>query len=504
MNKIKIIFYIILAIGLFSLLFVFLSCGSPKQFSADAPIVISVYPAASVEGVPIDARVSVIFDRDMDPASIDSSSFSLSSPEGAVTGAITYDASSRTAYFTPAALLAASTIYTAALSTAVKSSQGAQMNLPYQWHFTTALTPPTTIPGTPTTTTTTTTTTTIISGWQSVGTTGLAADYSVSLASDNGTPYIASSLSVMKLNGTGWDYVGAPQGLPGYIRDERALSIYNGIPYVAIPEIFTVEVTIKGVTNIQYLQKASVMKFNGSTWESVGAPGFSMGDTRYVSLAVYNGTPYVAYKDLANGKKATVMKFNGASWESMGAPGLSAGEAEDISFVVYLGIPYVAYSDFANSQKATVMKWSGSSWETVGTAGFSAVSAVDISLAVYNDTPFLAFRPGTVDGKAMVMKHNGSSWENVGNPGFSSGMVNSLSLSIYNGTPYVAYSDFANSQKATVMKFNGSNWGSVGTTGLSAGSGSYVSLAIYNGTPYVAYGDGANSYKVTVMKYVGP
>jgi hypothetical protein len=39
----------------------------------------------------------------------------------------------------------------------------------------------------------------------------------------------------------------------------------------------------------------------------VGDPGFSAGEAWDESLDVYNGTPYVAYQDWANGEKATVM-----------------------------------------------------------------------------------------------------------------------------------------------------------------------------------------------------
>jgi hypothetical protein len=43
--------------------------------------------------------------------------------------------------------------------------------------------------------------------------------------------------------------------------------------------------------------KATVMRFNGTSWEIVGTPGFSDGRADRPSLAIYNGTPYVAYAD---------------------------------------------------------------------------------------------------------------------------------------------------------------------------------------------------------------
>ena len=463
MGKLKPWLFLLLGLGLFSLLLIFLSCGSPKQLIPEAPSVVSVYPAASVEGVSIDSQITAKFDRDMDLASINNSSFTLASPEGSVTGVVTYDASIRTAIFTPQLPLAPSTVYTAIISTAVKSTDGGQMSIPYQWSFTTYKPTPSTIPGATTTTTITTTTTptTIFSGWESVGSAGFSAreaEY-ISLAFDNGTYYIAYR-----------------DGANSY--------------------------------------EATVMKFNGSAWESVGAPGFSAGLANYTSLAVYNGIPYIAYSDSANSNKATVMKFNGTVWENLGTAGFSAGIVQDISFVIYNGTPYVAFRDVGSGAKgviakATVMKFNGSTWENVGTAGFSAGAVFNTSLAVYNGIPYIAYSDSANSNKATVMKFNGSNWENVGTAGFSASYVGYVSLVIYNGTPYVAYSDSANSNKATVMKFNGSTWESVGTAGFSAGETGYISLAVYNGTPYVAYRDVDNigkgtTFTATVMKYVGP
>jgi hypothetical protein len=52
------------------------------------------------------------------------------------------------------------------------------------------------------------------------------------------------------------------------------------------------------------------MKFNGTSWESIGIPGFSNAFAYGPSLFVYNGIPYVAYSDQINEGKATIMKFN--------------------------------------------------------------------------------------------------------------------------------------------------------------------------------------------------
>jgi len=94
------------------------------------------------------------------------------------------------------------------------------------------------------------------------------------------------------------------------------------------------------------------------SWKNVGtAAGFSAGSAYYTSLYVSNGTPYVAYSDGANGYKATVMMYNGTSWETVGTAGFSAGEANSTSLYISNGTPYVAYMDGANGGKATVMNF---------------------------------------------------------------------------------------------------------------------------------------------------
>jgi len=95
-------------------------------------------------------------------------------------------------------------------------------------------------------------------------------------------------------------------------------------------------------------------------WVNEGSAGFSTGRADYTSLAIDgSGTSYVAYSDVANSSKATVMKYNGSTWELVGSAGFSAGQAEYLSLAIAPdGLPVVAYSDISNSYKSTVMKYS--------------------------------------------------------------------------------------------------------------------------------------------------
>ena len=62
-------------------------------------------------------------------------------------------------------------------------------------------------------------------------------------------------------------------------------------------------------------------------WQILGSAGFSDGTVYYTSLYIYDGTPYVAYTDTNIDAKATVMKYNGSSWEPVGSKGFSADGA---------------------------------------------------------------------------------------------------------------------------------------------------------------------------------
>ncbi len=252
------------------------------------------------------------------------------------------------------------------------------------------------------------------------------------------------------------------------------------------------------------------MKYNGTSWVYVGTQNFSAAGATYTSLAIdpYN-TPYIAYNDayFAYGNKATVMKYNGSSWVAVGSPGMTAGVATYISLAIDGGgTPYIAFADGANSSKVTVMEYAGSSWSIVGSAGFSAGSATYVSLAIDgNGSPYVAYSDGGNSSKATVMKYDGSSWATVGSAGFTTGQANYTSIAIDgSNNPNVSFSDVANSSKATVMKYNGSSWAVYGAADFSTGTANYASLAIdAYGIPIVAMQDAGTGSKAFVMK-AGP
>jgi O-glycosyl hydrolase len=115
--------------------------------AAPAPVVSTVTPADGSTGVSIGTTVTATFSTAMNASSITASTFTLAAQGGAaVTGAVSYDAASQTATFTPTAGLSYGTAYTATLATGVTSSSGTALAAAKTWSFTTAAAPPSTAP----------------------------------------------------------------------------------------------------------------------------------------------------------------------------------------------------------------------------------------------------------------------------------------------------------------------------------------------------------------------
>jgi len=324
----------------------------------------------------------------------------------------------------------------------------------------------------------------------------------------SGTPYVvfedggdSHKATVMKYNGSAWVYVGSEGFSAGGVQSPSMAIDRAGTLYVAYAD------SINGY-------KATVMKFNGSSWVNVGIAGFSgsgvssstPGTNTWIAIDT-GGTPYVVFGDGIVSNKATVMKFNGSSWVTVGTEGFTSAGVSIFSIAIdSSGTPYVAYMDATFTNAVSVMKYNGSSWVTVGSAGFSSGMEDYISIAIgIGGTPYVAYSRDGPGGKASAMKYNGSSWVNVGAGAISAGEAQFTTIAIDGrGTPYVVYSDSAYSWKATLKKYTGSSWVTVGGGGFTAGSAGYTSLAIDgSGTPYVVYEDAyAGINRATVQKFV--
>lgn len=103
------------------------------------PAVTSTNPANLATGVALNGTTNATFSEALDPLTINTATFRLAGPGAAsVTGAVDYNTITKTATFIPSAPLAASTTYTATITTGVKDLAGNALATQKLWSFTTA------------------------------------------------------------------------------------------------------------------------------------------------------------------------------------------------------------------------------------------------------------------------------------------------------------------------------------------------------------------------------
>ncbi len=101
-----------------------------------APLVSSTIPANNSIDILSNSKIATVFSEAMDPLTINTTTFTLKQGVTPVSGTVAY--SVVTAIFTPTSSLAASTTYTANISTGVKDLAGNAMVSEYVWNFTTS------------------------------------------------------------------------------------------------------------------------------------------------------------------------------------------------------------------------------------------------------------------------------------------------------------------------------------------------------------------------------
>jgi hypothetical protein len=296
-----------------------------------------------------------------------------------------------------------------------------------------------------------------------------------------------------------------------------------------------------GVSN-----KASVMKYDGTSWEYLGQRGFTDGEAYNTNLAFDNaGTLYVAYNDVSRSYKTSVSKYDGTSWQNH-ATGVGDTSYYQIGFDIdnannlFIAVkndrnrlvvqkqvrgnwtillddnretdsldleidrstntPYLVYQDRNNRSKPVVLKYA-SSWETVGGQFASDSSTPNVKINIDSQgVPYINY---SYNMSVHVRKLNGSGWENVG-PSINSASESALALGS-DDVPYVVYRSSNSPYKLTGKKFNGSSWEDLGSTNFTNGNSYYVTATIgLEDAFHVFYTDAASGSKGSVMSYIVP
>ncbi len=118
--------------------------GSGPVPDTTAPTVSSSIPADGATGVSLNGNITATFSEGMDPATITTSTFTLTQSGTPVVGAVTYVGTVAT--FDPTGNLTASTLYTGTITTGAKDLAGNALAVNKTWSFTTGAGSDTTAP----------------------------------------------------------------------------------------------------------------------------------------------------------------------------------------------------------------------------------------------------------------------------------------------------------------------------------------------------------------------
>jgi|GEM_PF-2859719 len=104
-----------------------------NEYNPALPAVVATSPAPGDTDVAVGSTVNAVFNRNMDPITITDETFLVNDGAADIGGVISY--TDTIAVFTPSAVLAAYTTYTATITTGVKDTGGQALVAGYSWSF---------------------------------------------------------------------------------------------------------------------------------------------------------------------------------------------------------------------------------------------------------------------------------------------------------------------------------------------------------------------------------
>jgi len=131
---------------LIAMLWIVVAVGCKQEEMNVVPVIISADPANSSGETGVDIKISALFSENMDPSSINTSTFLVKHGTTSIPGTVSY--LDKKATFTPLTNLAILTEYSAEITTGAKTTSGHALEQPYTWGFTTCH-PPEVISTTP-------------------------------------------------------------------------------------------------------------------------------------------------------------------------------------------------------------------------------------------------------------------------------------------------------------------------------------------------------------------
>lgn len=183
----------------------------------------------------------------------------------------------------------------------------------------------------------------------------------------------------------------------------------NGLPSTVYSLVFAgaADGTLWAAFNDLARNKLAVCKFVSGTWTEVATSDVTIGEDFDPSIAVNGSDVFVMFGHSEYG--AVVLKLKGTTLESVGALGsIANGDSiEYVSGALSNGVPYVAFDDEARDsdpepKAATVKFWNGSAWELY--AGYpNACDIENTYLTTSGGKLFLTY--SDCDGDMTVQVH---------------------------------------------------------------------------------------------------
>ncbi len=245
---------------------------------------------------------------------------------------------------------------------------------------------------------------------------------------------IMHQATVLKWNGNSWDQIGSSIDILSAMRSWFFLGIDdNNSYYCAYRYALTFDSFI-----------VVVRKFSEGNWgylDSASLAGIKINSEHFTFAVAGSGVPYISYSDSEYSGKATVRKFNGTTWKIVGNPGFSEEEAYPDMYVSPANTPYVIYPDWSQDGRMTVMKFHNDVWKPVGKKGFSGTGYNHRFEIGNNGVECVSF--GT-DSAIKVLHYHYGEWRYIDNNSLNSETCEySLAINSVNAL-FIAYKDIDN------------------------------------------------------------
>lgn len=195
-------------------------------------------------------------------------------------------------------------------------------------------------------------------------------------------------------------------------------------------------------------------KYSNGKWEHIETP-FWIGNRTLAGLYSFaldnNETPYLFFNDALNGNKATVKKFDGTTWLTVGNGALST-TAPFMFMEMAIGNDNLPVVIYAEGNTIQVKKFNGTDWITLPDSGMQGARKAVLKIDS-NNLPYVLYSYSDIhyDDYSILKRFNGTNWEEIGITDFY-GAASGLCFDSANH-PYIALN-----RSSSIRKFDGSSW----------------------------------------------